>query len=152
MSAEPTLFVIDDDRAFQILIQRAFAMSQCTLPIVTAHDGVDALERLRSSEPDRRVAPPFVILLDLRMPRMDGFEFLQNLRNDADLQNSIVFILSTSESERDRTEAYRLNATGYLVKPMEFEDLVRRMGMVAEFARTVELPGAAPYDFPGIRG
>jgi len=139
VNSTPTLLVIDDDRAFQILIQKAFAKCECTLPVETAHDGVDALERLRASDSDRKVALPFIILLDLRMPRMDGFEFLQELRKDDRLRGSIVFVLSTSDSVRDVKEAYRLHAAGYLVKPMEFGELVAKMAMVAEYTRTVEL-------------
>jgi CheY-like chemotaxis protein len=107
-----TLFLIEDDDIDAMSITRKFKHREITNPIIRAKDGIEALELLASG----RISRPFIILLDLQMPRMNGLEFLTKLRADNDYKNSVVFILSTSQNENDIFDSYESNVAGYFIK------------------------------------
>ncbi len=111
-----TVFLIDDDDVACESVFRSFKKHDIPFPIITAGDGVEALEILRGQHPDKTLSGPIVILLDLNMPRMNGFEFLQELRSDPDLSSNVVFVLTTSNDDNDRTRAYEEHIAGYMVK------------------------------------
>jgi CheY-like chemotaxis protein len=81
-----------------------------------------------------------IILLDLNMPRMTGIEFLRELRSDSALQSTPVVVLTTSNDERDKVEAYNLNVAGYLLKPVTFLNFVELMAALNKYWARVELP------------
>ena len=81
-----------------------------------------------------------IILLDLNMPRMNGIEFLRALRADPALAPSPVIVLTTSNDERDRVDAYNLNVAGYLLKPVTFTNFVEVMAALNKYWTLVELP------------
>jgi CheY-like chemotaxis protein len=94
---EVTLLLIEDDDIDVMTVERSFKKNRIANPIVRAHDGRDALEILQK----KQINSPYVILLDLQMPRMNGIEFLEALRADKELAQSVVFILTTSKAEED---------------------------------------------------
>jgi CheY-like chemotaxis protein len=116
---EPTtaqlLHIEDDDLCIMGLV-RAFKVAKVANPVSFAHDGIDALEMLRGTNGRGRLPRPYVILLDLNMPRMGGVEFLKELRKDEDLKKSIVFVMTTSGAEEDKVKAYDLGVAGYILK------------------------------------
>jgi CheY-like chemotaxis protein len=118
------IFLVDDDDLDVMNVQRAFRKNPVQNPVFIAHDGVEALRMLREgSVPTSRR----IILLDLNMPRMGGIEFLRELRGDPKLRSSSVIVLTTSDEDRDRVEAYSLNVAGYIVKPVTlaaFADII----------------------------
>lgn len=134
------ILVVDDDIVSHMLAKRVLADLQCSARLLGAEDGVEALEILRGEHPDKRIGPKHVILLDLRMPRMSGLEFLTELRKDPDLHKSTVFVLTTSNQKEDVERAYEHNVAGYLVKPMEYEPLIRMMTMVDSYCQVVAFP------------
>ena len=81
-----------------------------------------------------------MILLDLNMPRMNGIEFLRELRRDPDLQHTPVVVLTTSNDERDKIEAYNFNVAGYLLKPVTFLNFVELTAALNKYWTLVELP------------
>jgi CheY-like chemotaxis protein len=81
-----------------------------------------------------------LVLLDLNMPRMNGIEFLRELRKDPELSATAVVVLTTSTMDRDKFEAYNLNIAGYLVKPVTFSDFVELMSTLNKYWALVELP------------
>lgn len=109
------LLVDDDDVAIESVV-RGLKANGVDLPVVSATDGRDALNVLRGDDPTRPIQPPLLILLDLNMPEMNGFEFLDELRSDSELSHHVVFAVTTSESARDHREAYRYHVAGYVVK------------------------------------
>ncbi|MGD1856579.1 MAG: response regulator [Leptolyngbyaceae cyanobacterium] len=115
--------LIDDDAVDRMAVQRAFKKSNVVSPLYTTSSSIEALEMLESS-PEFRPASRNVILLDLNIPKMNGIEFLERLRQSPDFGKTPVIVLTTSEAERDRTRAYELNALGYIVKPVQFSSLV----------------------------
>jgi CheY-like chemotaxis protein len=118
-------------------VKRAFAQNNIRNPLFVARDGVEALEKLRSGEipTERRV-----VLLDLNMPRMNGIEFLREVRNDPALCSTPVVVLTTSKNEQDRINAYNLNVAGYLVKPVTFTNFCEVMVALNKYWSLVEFP------------
>ena len=131
------IVLVDDDDVDVMNVERAFAKGKIDSHLHVASDGVAALELLRGG----RV--PFqrrLILLDLNMPRMNGIEFLRELRADPRLRVTPVVVLTTSNDERDKVEAYQLNVAGYLLKPVTFPAFVELMETLNSYWMTVELP------------
>lgn len=109
---EVTLLLIEDDDIDAMSITRAFKKMHIGNDIMRACDGQEGLELLRSGA----VPSPFIILLDLQMPRLNGLEFLDEIRQDPQLDKSIVFVLTTSKSDEDITASYKKHIAGYFVK------------------------------------
>lgn len=110
------LFVIEDDEVDLMGIKRALRDLRITNEVVHARDGVEGLDILRGANGHDPLEGPFIILLDLNMPRMDGIEFLKEIRADETLKSAIVFVLTTSETDQDIIDAYSHNVAGYIVK------------------------------------
>jgi CheY-like chemotaxis protein len=131
------IVLVEDDDVDVMTVRRAFEKNRMTNPLYVASNGMEALELLRSGTiPSARR----LILLDLNMPKMNGIEFLRELRADPQLQSSSVVVLTTSNEERDVVEAYRLHVAGYLLKPVTFESFVELMGTLNKYWTLVELP------------
>jgi CheY-like chemotaxis protein len=131
------ILLVEDDEVDVMNVRRAFRQSHIMNPIVVASDGIDALAMLRSGEvpSDRRL-----ILLDLNMPRMNGIELLRELRADPALHATPVVVLTTSDDERDKVEAYNLHVAGYLLKPVTFGSFCDLMVTLNKYWMLVELP------------
>ncbi|GAA0812394.1 response regulator [Colwellia asteriadis] len=131
-----TILLVEDDDIDAMGVERAFKKLKIGNPIVRAKDGVIALELLKSGSIDK----PYIMLLDLNMPRMGGLELLAELRNDKNLKNSVVFVLTTSKDDEDKLAAYDKNIAGYIVKEKlqhGFDELVK---LLDHYWRIVELP------------
>ncbi len=133
------LLVEDDDVAAES-VMRSMAKVGCPLPVVWAEDGAVALAALRGEDPERVVPRPRVVLLDLNMPRVDGFEFLQQLRADPDLHEEVVFVLTTSDADSDRTRAYHENIAGYMVKSAVGPQFAKLARLLLDYRAAVRLP------------
>lgn len=128
--------LVDDDEVDVMNVQRAFQKNRITNPVHVANNGQEALAKLR----DGSVGPRRLVLLDLNMPRMNGIEFLRALRGDEELRSTSVVVLTTSNEERDKVEAYKLNVAGYLVKPVTFANFIDLMATLNKYWTLVELP------------
>ena len=131
------ILLVEDDQVDIMNVKRAFDRNRITNPLYVATNGLDALEMLRTNAvpADRRL-----ILLDLNMPKMSGIEFLRELRADAALSSTPVVVLTTSNDERDKIDAYNLNVAGYLLKPVTFINFVEVMAALNKYWTLVELP------------
>lgn len=131
------ILLVEDDQVDVMNVKRAFDKNRIANPLFVANNGAEALDMLRSRQiPDERR----IVLLDLNMPRMNGLEFLRELRADAKLQSTVVVVLTTSNDERDKFEAYNLNVAGYLLKPVTFVNFVEVMAALNKYWTLVELP------------
>ena len=131
------ILLVDDDEVDVMNVQRAFARNRITNPLYVAGNGEEALVMLRNgSIPGERR----LVLLDLNMPRMNGIEFLRELRGDPALRSTSVVVLTTSNEERDKIDAYELNVAGYLVKPVTFVNFVDVMATLNKYWTLVEMP------------
>lgn len=137
-----SILIIDDDDVDIRLVKRGLSKYRIDNPIYEAFDGVDALEKLRGQDGQSKIKSPCLILLDLNMPRMTGHEFLTELRNDPELSDSIVFVLTTSSDEVDMSKAYAKHVAGYLLKSEAGRDFVNHLPLLEEFITTVKFPAA----------
>jgi CheY-like chemotaxis protein len=131
------ILLVEDDEVDVMNVQRAFKKNNILNPLFVARNGIEALEILRGDELPKTGR---IVLLDLNMPKMNGIEFLKELRADPQLRSLPVVVLTTSRDERDRVEAYNLNVAGYLVKPVEFPEFADLMAMLNKYWTLVELP------------
>jgi CheY-like chemotaxis protein len=135
-----TIFLIDDDDIDVMAIERCFKKQGITHPIIRAEDGMQALEMLETAA----ITQPFVILLDLNMPRMNGIEFLNRLRQDSNHRRSVVFVLTTSQDDQDVIRAYDHFVAGYFLKNQSGGDFSHLALLIDEYSKMVELPGNIP--------
>jgi CheY-like chemotaxis protein len=139
MTRKIDLLVIDDDDVTGEMVMRALRGAATDFNIIEARDGLEGLEILRGHH-GPKVRRPYLILLDLNMPRMNGFEFLEEVRRDPDLSPSVIFILTTSDSDRDLLRAYDEHVAGYMVKSSIGPQFARLSALLGDYARTVRLP------------
>lgn len=123
------ILLVEDDEVDIMTVRRAFKKGNITNPLYIAGNGIEALALLRGNPGEPSLIPPErrLILLDLNMPKMNGLEFLQELRADSALAHIPVVVLTTSNEERDRVHAYDLNVAGYMLKPVTFSTFVELM-------------------------
>jgi CheY-like chemotaxis protein len=136
-----SFLLVDDDEVDVSAVRRAFRKAHNAHPLVVAADGVEALDHLRGTGGKPRLASPYVILLDLHMPRMSGREFLQELRDDPDHCDAVVFALTSSKDERQKDDIYGFKVAGYFVKSGEMDDFVELARMLKLYGQLAELPG-----------
>jgi len=132
--------LIEDDEIDIAAVRRALAVLKIANPLHIAHDGIEALEILRGENGREKLPKPYIIVLDLNMPRMDGMEFLEEIRGDAELQDSIVFVMTTSRDEADRRAAYSKHVAGYIVKEDPIGTFRQAINLLDHYWRLVELP------------
>jgi CheY-like chemotaxis protein len=133
------LLHVEDDDLCIMGLARAFKAAKLPNLVSFAHDGIDALEMLRGTNGRGRLPRPYLILLDLNMPRMGGVEFLEELRKDEDLRKSIVFIMTTSGAEEDKIKAYNLGVAGYILKTAA-NAFLEATALLDTYWRVVEFP------------
>ena len=135
-SSPITVLLVEDDQIDIMGVQRAFSKSKINNPIVVARDGLEALEILKS----KKITKPYLILLDLNMPRMNGIEFLDAIRKDPDHRDSIVFVLTTSKADEDKWDAYQRNIAGYIVKENVGTEFLDAVSLLDVYWKIVEMP------------
>lgn len=131
-----TILMVEDDDVDAQGMRRSFQKRRIGNTIVRAHDGLEALELLQSGE----ISLPYIILLDLQMPRMNGIEFLSKIREDEVLRSSVVFVLTTSQAEEDITAAFNKQIAGYFVKDDVGANFCEMLDMLEGYWRIAYLP------------
>lgn len=134
------IILIEDDDVDAEAIQRAFKVSGMVAKTTRYVDGRAALDGLRGPFGVQLQSEPYLILLDLNMPRMNGLTFLDELRNDPRLKRSIVFALSASELEGDRAAAYDRRVAGYLVKARQGIEYSALRELLEVYYQAIEFP------------
>lgn len=137
---EVSILVVDDDEVDIKALDRAFKKLKIANPVTVVNDGIEALECLRGDNGRAALSRPYMILLDLNMPRMNGIEFLDEIRHDPDLCDSTVFILTTSNDEEDKFKSFHHNVAGYIVKSDPATGFMKAVEMIDLYWRVVELP------------
>jgi CheY-like chemotaxis protein len=139
MDASTPILCVEDDPLDVENLKRAFALLEITNPLLTARNGKEALDLLRA-EGETGPQLPGLVLLDLGMPIMAGLQFLAELKNDARLRSIPVVVLSGSNREVERRQAYQLGAAGYVLKPIRFDDFVAVVGRIQRYWTLCESP------------
>ncbi|EKD26779.1 MAG: response regulator receiver protein [uncultured bacterium] len=140
-SESVSILVVEDDDVDVMAIERSFKKLKIGNPLYFAKDGIDAFDLLNGTNGKKPIGKPYIILLDLNMPRMDGFEFLKKIRAEVQFKSSIVFVLTTSKLDEDCVKAYNYNVAGYIVKSEAGQGFVDAVLMLEHYWRIVELPG-----------
>jgi len=136
------VLLVEDDDIDAETVKRSFQKMKIGNPIRHARDGEEALEMLRGENGAEPIIGPFVVLLDLNMPRLGGHDFLAEIRKDPILRETVVFVLTTSNAGDDRTKAYKKNVAGYIVKHEAGTGFIEAIKMLQQFWRVVTLPNA----------
>ena len=137
MKSSRPIFLVEDDAVDQMLLQRALSTLRIKNRLDVASNGEEALELLGRSKSEDR---PCLILIDLNMPRMNGFEFLKALRQDESLAMIPVIVLTTSKEQKDVKESYRLGAAGYMAKPVDYLQFVELVKTIDRYWSICEQP------------
>ena len=131
------ILLVEDDEVDVMNVKRAFQKNHINNPLIVAGNGLEGLDKLRNGEVPRGRR---LVLLDLNMPMMNGIEFLRELRKDPELSATPVVVLTTSNNDRDKVEAYDLNVAGYLLKPVTFGNFCEVMVALNKYWSLVEMP------------
>jgi len=153
MSDQTIIMLAEDLEDDILLIRTAFRNGHISNPLHVVRDGEEVLSYLKGegNYANRVEYPlPDLLLLDLKMPRMDGFQVLRWIREQPGLQNLRVVVLTSSDQLRDVNEAYKLGANSFLVKPLEFENFTETTKMLKRYwlcmdkspsaSRTLQVP------------
>jgi Response regulators consisting of a CheY-like receiver domain and a winged-helix DNA-binding domain len=128
MKSNKPILLVEDDQIDVKTIKRALKELHITNNLIVAGNGEEALLYLQNDQNER----PHIILLDLNMPRMNGFEFLQIAKQDKKLKAIPVIVLTTSKEEQDKVDSFNLHIAGYMLKPVNYLQFV-------EVVRTIDL-------------
>lgn len=132
------ILIAEDDENDVFLIKRAFSQAQFDNPLQVVQNGEEAIAYLKGDPPfqDREKYPtPALLLLDLKMPRKDGFDVLTWVRDHPEFNSLSIVVLTSSQESRDVNRAYALGASSYLVKPANFISLVDMMNRLKEYLK-----------------
>ncbi|MGJ4892392.1 response regulator [Bradyrhizobium sp. HKCCYLR20261] len=135
-----TILLVDDDEGDARSVQRAFKSARIINPLLRANDGADALDILRGTNGKTKLSSPYILLVDINMPRMTGIEFVSEIRRDDGLKRSIVFMLTTSSRDEDKVASYNLNVAGYILKERVGENFQKLVELMQGYWRIVEFP------------
>lgn len=130
------ILIVEDDQVDVMTIRRAFKEIHVGNPIAHKENGEEALAYLRDPEQPK----PCIILLDLNMPVMNGFEFLSLVKQDDQLKRFPVIVLTTSEEQQDKLNSFNLGVAGYMAKPVDYRQFVEVMRSIDLYWSISELP------------
>lgn len=140
MNTQPPILLVEDNPMDIELTLRAFKRRRLTNPVEIARDGEEALAWLPRWEAGEPV--PSVVLLDLKLPRVNGLEVLRRLKSHADFRRIPVVVLTTSAESEDVREAYSLGVNSYIVKPVDFDKFVDVAAQIEIYWTVVNQPSA----------
>jgi CheY-like chemotaxis protein len=136
------ILMVEDDPNDVELTLTALAEYNLANEVVVTHDGAEALDYLycRGSFAGRATDNPAVLLLDLKLPKVDGLQVLKQLKSDEKLRVIPVVVLTSSREERDMVESYRLGVNAYVVKPVDFHEFVNAIKELGVFWAVINQP------------
>ncbi len=138
------VLLVEDDPGDVLMTQEAFDEHKVRNKLNVVRDGEEALSYLRREGGYADAPRPDLILLDLNLPRVDGREVLQVIKNDEDLRRIPVVVLTTSQADEDIMRSYSLHANAYVTKPVDFERFIAVVRQIDEFfVSVVKLPPRA---------
>lgn len=136
MRSQKPILLVEDDSVDAMTVKRALKEIKVTNELVVTSNGEEALAHLQN-----RTQPlPGIILLDLNMPKMNGIEFLNIIKNDDRLRSIPVVVLTTSQEEQDRIESFKMSVAGYMIKPVDYMKFVDVMRTINIYWTLSEIP------------
>ena len=136
MKQLPGILLVEDDRIDAMNVERSFKKNNIQNPLHIATNGSEALKMLRGR--NRLPVLPKFAILDINMPRMNGFELLHEIREDESLADLTVFMMTASNEETDKLKAYQYNVAGFIVKPLSFDQFSGAIVTLANFLKLIQ--------------
>jgi len=133
-SQEVNILLVEDDEIDVKALLRAFKKLKIANPVTVAKDGIEGWEALQE------LPRPYLVILDINMPRMNGIELLEKIRASEKYHDSIVFVLTTSTDDEDKFDAFKLNAAGYMLKADMGKSFIQAIEMIEQYWKVVEFP------------
>lgn len=142
MNKETEIILIEDNMSDADLIKRVLLKNKLVNTITHLHDGQEAAEYFDNAlaDQDRFLSMPHIVLLDLKMPKVNGLEVLKKIKSDDRTKSIPVVILTSSNQDKDIAECYRLGANSYVVKPLVFDEFVRAVSALDQYWLLVNEP------------
>lgn len=149
MNLKKILLIDDSPRDIEMALE-ALREYKIANEIVTLRDGAEALDYFyhRGAFATRDDGPPAVVLLDLKMPRVDGLEVLRQLKSDPELRTIPVVMMTSSREEQDVVQSYQLGVNAYVVKPLSFHEFLDAVHVIGAFWAVLNEPPPAPRPDP----
>lgn len=135
MRSRKPILLVEDDKVDAMTVERAMREISISNELVVKGNGEEALDYLKTCD-----ELPCLIFLDLNMPKMNGLEFLNEIKNDINLKRTPVIVLTTSQDLTDKTESYNLGVSGYINKPVDYERFIEIMRTIDLYWTLSELP------------
>lgn len=148
MKENVDILLVEDNDLDVAILKRALKKIGASNNLVRTSDGEEALQILKEGASDNALTVPYVILLDINMPRIDGHEFLAAIRATEELKDTRVFVFTTSDSQKDIGMAYQNNANGYIVKPDSSSELNDILKSLLNFLDICKDPPVASEGLP----
>jgi CheY-like chemotaxis protein len=136
MQKPKPILLVEDDSVDAMTVKRAMRDLQVNHSVIHSVNGEEAMKYLTSPDTEK----PFVILLDLNMPKMNGIEFLKVMKTHPELKTIPVIVLTTSREQRDILDSFELGASGYMVKPVDYSKFVEILSRIVIYWSSSELP------------
>jgi len=142
MKKEVVILVAEDDEGHATLIRRNLARAGITNEIIHFKDGQETLEFLfqQGKERNRQAGIPYLLLLDIRMPKVDGVEVLRQLKQDSELRKMPVIMVTTTDDPVEVERCHEIGCSNYIVKPVDYEKFVEAIRQLGMFLSVVEVP------------
>ncbi len=130
------ILLVEDDHVDAMTVKRAMNDNNINTPLHIVFNGEDALEYLKNPQ----IENPLIILLDLNMPKMDGFEFLEIIKQNNSFKRIPVVILTSSREEQDKSKCFEMGVSGYILKPIEYKEFVEILKTINIYWKISEKP------------
>ncbi len=141
MNKETAILVAEDDAAHAVLIERNLRRAGIDNPLMVFQDGQATLDYLfQRGQPRRKSGTPHVLLLDIRMPKVDGIEVLRQVKADPELKKLPVIMVTTTDDPFEVERCHRLGCSNYITKPVDYAQFVEAVRRLGQFFAVVEVP------------
>lgn len=139
---EITILIVDDDEGHVELIEKNLKRGGITNEIISFYDGTDVLNFLfrKGKGPHRKKKNGYLLLLDIRMPKVDGVEVLMRIKEDEELRHMPVLMLTTTDDPREVRKCHKLGCSHYITKPVKYTDFVEVVRQLGIFINLVQIP------------
>jgi CheY-like chemotaxis protein len=139
MAQTVPILLVEDDEVDAEAVRRALKKANVPNPLYKVQNGAEALDVLSGQNGRERLPQPCLLLVDINMPRMNGFELIEHMRLDRLMKKNIVFMLTTSARDEDKTQAYNLHTAGYILK----ENLNELASILNQYCEINEFPSSS---------
>lgn len=142
MNQEVIILIAEDDEGHALLVRKNLSRAAITNRIIHFKDGQEVVDFLfcRGEGPHRRLGEAYVLLLDIRMPKLDGTEVLGQIKTDPELRKIPVVMITTTDDPREVDRCHQLGCSNYITKPVEYEGFVNAIRQLGLFLAVVQVP------------